>query len=190
MPHNTVPVGSSAADNVVVRTWGEPRAFDFEPKPHWDLGPALGIIDFERGTKISGARFTVLSGMGARLERALINFMLDFHVRQHGYTEVSPPHLVRRAALFGTGQLPKFEEDLFHVTGTDYYLVPTAEVPLTSIYAGEILAEEDLPMRLMAYSPCYRRESAAGSILSTRNSFQEAASEPPAARPLQSCRPN
>src|SRR5882672_6317598 len=135
LPHASVPVGTSASENVEVRRVGEPRAFDFTPQPHWDLGPALGIIDFERGTKIAGARFTVLSGAGARLSRALINFMLDLHTREHGYREMEPPFLVNTAALTGTGNLPKFEADLFKIAGDwDLYLVPTAEVPLTNLY--------------------------------------------------------
>src|SRR6478736_21557 len=160
IPHTSVPVGKSAADNVVVRTWGEARAFDFEPKAHWDLGPELGIIDFERATRISGARFSVLSGAGARLERALINFMLDLHTKGHGYLEVEPPFLVNGAALTGTGNLPKFEADLFKIAGEwDLYLVPTAEVPLTNLHRGEILDEAALPLRYTAYTPCFRSEA-------------------------------
>ena len=160
VPHNTVPVGSSAADNVVVRTWGEPRAFDFEPKPHWDLGPELGIIDFERATKISGTRFAVLMGAGAQLERALINFMLTQHTTRHGYTEVEPPFLVSSATLYGTGQLPKFEQDLFKIAGEwDLYLIPTAEVPVTNLYRGEILDGRHLPMKYTSYTPCFRSEA-------------------------------
>src|SRR5207237_4569022 len=135
LPHASVPVGKSSTDNVEVRRHGVPPTFDFEPKPHWDLGPALGIIDFERGTKLAGARFTVLSGAGARLSRALINFMLDLHTREHGYREVEPPFLVNSAALTGTGQLPKFEADLFKIGGDwDLYLAPTAEVPLRTLH--------------------------------------------------------
>jgi seryl-tRNA synthetase len=160
LPQATVPIGKSAADNLEVRRHGEPRAFDFEPQPHWDLGPALGIIDFERGTKIAGARFSVLSGAGARLERALINFMLDLHTREHGYREVEPPFLVNAAALTGTGNLPKFEADLFKIAGDwDLYLVPTAEVPLTNLHRGEILDGRDLPIRYTAYTPCFRSEA-------------------------------
>ena len=160
LPHATVPVGKSAADNVEVRKHGEPRTFDFEPKAHWDLGPELGIIDFERGTKIAGARFTVLSGDGARLSRALINFMLDLHTREHGYREVEPPFLVNAAALTGTGNLPKFEADLFKIAGDwDLYLIPTAEVPLTNLHRGEILDGRDLPIRYTAYTPCFRSEA-------------------------------
>ena len=160
LPHASVPVGSSAADNVELRRVGEPRRFDFTPQPHWDLGPALGIIDFERGTKIAGARFTVLSGAGARLSRALINFMLDLHTREHGYREIEPPFLVNSAALQGTGNLPKFEQDLFKIAGDwDLYLIPTAEVPLTNIHRGEILDGRHLPIRMTAYTPCFRSEA-------------------------------
>ncbi|MBI4484659.1 MAG: serine--tRNA ligase [Acidobacteria bacterium] len=160
LPHASVPVGQSAADNVEVRRHGQPRQFDFEPLPHWDLGPALGIIDFERGTRIAGARFTVLSGDGARMSRALINFMLDLHTREHGYREVEPPFLVNTASLVGTGNLPKFEADLFKIAGEwDLYLVPTAEVPLTNLHRGEILDGRDLPIRYTAYTPCFRSEA-------------------------------
>src|SRR3954451_15153475 len=160
LPHESVPVGASAADNLVVRTVGEPRAFDFEAQAHWDIGPALGIIDFERGTKISGARFTVLSGLGARMERALINFMLDLHTREHGYREVEPPFMGNAAALVGTGNLPKFEADLFKIAGDwDLYLIPTAEVPLTNLHRGEILDGRELPIRYTAYTPCFRSEA-------------------------------
>jgi seryl-tRNA synthetase len=160
LPHASVPVGNSADDNVEVRRHGEPRTFEFPPVPHWDLGPALGIIDFERGTKIAGARFTVLSGAGARLSRALINFMLDLHTREHGYREMEPPFLVNTAALTGTGNLPKFEADLFKIAGDwDLYLVPTAEVPLTNLHRGEILDGRELPIRYTAYTPCFRSEA-------------------------------
>ncbi len=160
LPHASVPVGTSAADNPVVRTHGEPATFDFEPQAHWDLGPALGIIDFERGTKISGARFTVLSGSGARLERALINFMLDLHTTEHGYREMEPPFMVNAASLVGTGNLPKFEADLFRIGGDwDLYLIPTAEVPLTNLHRGEILDGRDLPIKYTAYTPCFRSEA-------------------------------
>jgi seryl-tRNA synthetase len=159
LPHSSVPVGKSAADNVEVRRVGEPRAFDFTPIPHWDLGPALGILDFERGTKIAGARFSVLSGAGARLSRALINFMLDLHTRE-GYREVEPPFLANSASLQGTGQLPKFEQDLFKIAGDwDLYLIPTAEVPLTNLHRGEILDGRELPIRYTAYTPCFRSEA-------------------------------
>jgi seryl-tRNA synthetase len=160
LPHPTVPVGKSADDNREVRRHGEPRTFDFEPKAHWDLGPELGILDFERGVKIAAARFTVLLGDGARLARALINFMLDLHTREHGYREVEPPFLVNSASLTGTGNLPKFEADLFKVAGDwDLYLVPTAEVPLTNLHRGEILDGRDLPISYTAYTPCFRSEA-------------------------------
>ncbi len=160
LPHQSVPVGKSAADNVVVRTWGEPRAFDFEPKAHWDLGPQLGVIDFERATKISGSRFAVLMGAGAQLERALINFMLNLHSGEHGYTEVEPPFLVSASTLYGTGQLPKFEQDLFKIAGEwDLYLIPTAEVPVTNLYRGEIIDGRLLPLKYTAYTPCFRSEA-------------------------------
>src|SRR6185312_7841825 len=160
LPHASVPVGKTAAENVEVRRVGEPREFDFTPQPHWDLGPALGIIDFERGTKIAGARFTVLVGAGARLARALINFMLDLHTKQHGYTEVEPPFMANTATLTGTGNLPKFEPDLFKIAGDwDLYLVPTAEVPLTNMHRGEILDGRQLPIRYTAYTPCFRSEA-------------------------------
>jgi seryl-tRNA synthetase len=160
VPHTSVPVGKTAADNVVVRTWGEPRAFDFEVKAHFDLGPQLGIIDFERATKISGTRFSVLMGAGAQLERALINFMLSLHTSEHGYTEVLPPFLVSSSTLYGTGQLPKFEQDLFKIAGDwDLYLIPTAEVPVTNLYRGEILDGRLLPIKYTAYTPCFRSEA-------------------------------
>ena len=160
LPHASVPVGKSAAGNVVVRTWGEPTALDFEPKAHWDLGPQLGIIDFERATKISGSRFAILMGAGAQLERALINFMLTLHTTEHGYTEILPPFLVSSATLYGTGQLPKFETDLFKIAGEwDLYLIPTAEVPVTNLYRGEILDGRLLPLKYTAYTPCFRSEA-------------------------------
>jgi seryl-tRNA synthetase len=160
VPHASVPVGKSADDNVEVRRHGEPRRFTFDPAPHWDLGPALGILDFERGTKLAGARFTVLRGTGARLSRALINFMLDLHTREHGYLEVEPPFLANSESLRGTGQLPKFEQDLFKIGGDwDLYLVPTAEVPLTNLHRGEILDGRELPLRYTAYTPCFRSEA-------------------------------
>ena len=160
LPQASVPVGKSAADNLEVRRSGTPRVFDFPAQPHWDLGPALGIIDFERAAKITGARFSVLSGAGARLERALINFMLDLHTREHGYREIEPPFLVNAASLTGTGNLPKFEADLFKIAGEwDLYLVPTAEVPLTNLHRGEILDGRDLPIRYTAYTPCFRSEA-------------------------------
>jgi len=160
LPHSSVVVGKSSADNQEIHRWGEPRTFDFEPKPHWELGDGLGIIDFERATKMSGARFSVLSGAGARLERALISFMLDLHTREHGYTEIQPPVLVNTATLTGTGQLPKFEADLFKIAGEwDLYLIPTAEVPLTNLHRGEILDGRRLPIRYTAYTPCFRSEA-------------------------------
>jgi len=160
LPHASVPVGPGAADNVEVRRYAEPRAFDFEPLPHWELGAALGIIDFERATRVAGARFSVLLGAGARLSRALINFMLDLHTREHGYVEVEPPFLVNSAALTGTGNLPKFEADLFKIAGDwDLYLVPTAEVPLTNLHRGEIIDGRELPIRYTAYTPCFRSEA-------------------------------
>jgi seryl-tRNA synthetase len=160
LPHSSVPVGKSAADNVEVRRVDAPRAFDFAPQAHWDLGPALGVIDFERGTKIAGARFTVLIGPGARLARALINFMLDLHTREHGYTEVEPPFMANTASLTGTGNLPKFEADLFKIAGEwDLYMVPTAEVPLTNMHRGEIIDARELPIRYTAYTPCFRSEA-------------------------------
>jgi len=160
LPHASVPIGKSAADNKEIHRHGEPRVFDFDPKPHWDLGTALGIIDFERATKISGARFAVLTGAGARLSRALIAFMLDLHTREHAYTEVEPPVLVNAASLTGTGNLPKFEADLFKIAGEwDLYLIPTAEVPLTNLHRGEILDGRDLPIRYTAFTPCFRSEA-------------------------------
>jgi seryl-tRNA synthetase len=159
LPDASVPVGKDETANRVERTVGTPRAFDFEPKSHWDLGPALGILDFERGAKLTGARFTVYFGAGAMLERALINFMLDLHTREHGYTEVLPPFIVNADSLFGTGQLPKFEQDLFHLEGYPYYLIPTAEVPVTNIYRDETLDESRLPVRFTAYTPCFRSEA-------------------------------
>jgi seryl-tRNA synthetase len=160
LPHASVPTGTSSADNVEVRRVGTPRAFDFAPQAHWDLGPALGIIDFERGTKIAAARFTVLTGAAARLERALINFMLNLHTSAHGYTEVLPPFMANTASLTGTGNLPKFEADLFKIAGEwDLYLVPTAEVPLTNMHRGEILDGRALPIRYTAYTPCFRSEA-------------------------------
>ncbi len=165
LPDPSVPVGASEEDNQVVHTWGEPPAQDFEVKPHYDVGTELGILDFERATKLSGPRFVVMRGAAARLERALINFMLDLHTREHGYAEVLPPYLVKDTALFGTGQLPKFEQDLFKTLKSDpdktysLYLSPTAEVPLTNLYAGEILDGAELPLALTAYTPCFRSEA-------------------------------
>jgi seryl-tRNA synthetase len=159
LPDASVPVGASADDNPVLKTWGEPPRFAFEPKAHWDLGEALGILDFERAAKITGARFALLKGGGALMERALINFMLDLHTRRHGYTEVWPPFMTNAEALRGTGQLPKFADDLFKLEGWDYYLAPTAEVPVTNIHRQEILREEDLPLYYTAYTPCFRSEA-------------------------------
>jgi len=159
VPHESVPEGADESANRVERMVGEPRTFDFEPKAHWDLGPELGILDFERGAKIAGARFTAYFGAGARLERALINFMLELHTGQHGYTEVLPPFIVNADALVGTGQLPKFEQDLFHLEGTNYYLIPTAEVPVTNLHRQEILDEAVLPIRYAAWTPCFRSEA-------------------------------
>jgi seryl-tRNA synthetase len=160
LPHDSVPVGKSEADNQVVRTWGEPPKFDFMPQAHWDLGAALGILDFERATRMSGARFSVLLGDGARLSRALVDFMLDLHTGEHGYVEVVPPYLVNRASLEGTGQLPKFEADLFKIAGEwNLYLIPTAEVPLTNLHRGDILNGDSLPLKYTAYTPCFRSEA-------------------------------
>lgn len=154
-----VPVGPDEESNRVERVVGEPRTFDFEPEAHWDLGPRLGILDFERGARVAGARFTALFGAGARLERALSQLMLDLHTSEHGYTEVLPPFMINADSLLGTGQLPKFEADLFKVEGTPYYLVPTAEVPLTNLHRGEILEEGELPLRYTAWTPCFRSEA-------------------------------
>jgi seryl-tRNA synthetase len=159
LPHESVVFGTGSEDNPVIRTWGERRVFDFEPRPHWEIGESLNILDFARGAKITGARFTLYRGAGALLERALINFMLDLHTIEHGYTEVLPPFLANGESMTGTGQLPKFAADLFKVEGTDYYLIPTAEVPVTNIHRGEILDEEMLPLLYVAYSPCFRSEA-------------------------------
>ncbi len=159
LPHPSTPVGASESDNVQVRTWGEPRQPGFEAKPHWEIGEALGILDFERAAKITGARFVLYRGAGARLERALINFMLDLHTGDHGYLEVLPPFMVNRDSMTATGQLPKFEEDLFRLVDPDFLLIPTAEVPVTNIHRGEILKRSDLPIRYTAYTPCFRREA-------------------------------
>jgi seryl-tRNA synthetase len=160
VPHESVPRGRDESANRLERTWGEPRAFSFTPQAHWDLGPALGILDFERGVKLAGARFTVLTGAGARLSRALAAFMLDLHTREHGYTEIFAPSLTNRDSLFGTGQLPKFEDDLFR-TREGYYLIPTAEVTLTNLHRDEILPAEALPIRYTAFSSCFRSEAGA-----------------------------
>ena len=159
IPHSSVPVGHSSDDNPEIRRWGSPPAFSFQPKPHWEIGEQLQILDFNRGAKITGARFTLYRGAGALLERSLINFMLDLHTRQHGYTEVLPPFMVNRQTMTGTGQLPKFEDDLFKIEGLDYFLIPTAEVPVTNIYQNEILEEESLPLYYAAYTPCFRKEA-------------------------------
>jgi seryl-tRNA synthetase len=159
VPHESVPLGRDSEENVEVRRCGEPTRFDFEPKGHWDLGPALGILDLERAAKITGARFALYWDLGARLERALINFMLDVHTREHGYTEVLPPFMVNSQSLYGTGQLPKFKEDLFKCEGQDFWLIPTAEVPVTNIYRDETLDPGALPIRLCAYTPCFRSEA-------------------------------
>jgi seryl-tRNA synthetase len=152
-------VGQTEEENVEIRRVGKPVEFDFEPKAHWDLGPALGILDLERAAKITGSRFPLLAGVGARLERGLINFMLDTHTRNHGYREIAPPFMANSKSLFGTSQLPKFEEDLFKLRDTDYYLVPTAEVPLTNIYRDEIVDGDRLPAKFTAYTPCFRSEA-------------------------------
>mgnify|MGYP003338774436 CR=1 FL=1 len=161
LPHPSVPPGSDATSNQVVRTWGKAPTFDFEPKPHWELATNLGLLDFERSTKISGSGFLLFTGLGARIERALINFMLDFHTEKHGYTEVSPPHVIRRAALFGTGQLPKLEGDMYHIGEDDLFLNPTAEVPVTNIHREEILEAGMVPRYLTAHCASYRREAGA-----------------------------
>jgi seryl-tRNA synthetase len=159
LPHEATPVGASEDDNVEVRRWGTPREFSFEAKAHWDIGEQLDILDFERAGKLTGARFALYKGAGARLERALINFMLDLHTEQHKYVEILPPFMVNRDSMTGTGQLPKFEEDLFHVEGPDYFLIPTAEVPVTNIHRDEILGAEQLPLCYTAYTPCFRKEA-------------------------------
>ncbi len=159
IPDESVPVGKDDSENVVVRNWGEPREFDFEPLPHWEIGERLGIMDFERAARISGARFGVLKGLGARLERAITSFMLDLHTGEHGYTEIYPPYLVRRECMVGTGQLPKFEEDAYRTDPDDLFLVPTAEVPVTNLHRDEILEPGTLPLYYVAYSACFRREA-------------------------------
>ncbi|MFE9279250.1 serine--tRNA ligase [Paenibacillus glucanolyticus] len=161
IPHESVPVGASEEENVEIRRWAEPNAFDFEPKAHWELAQNLGILDFEAGAKVTGSRFTFYKGLGARLERALISFMMDLHSDKHGYEEMLPPYIVNRDSLYGTGQLPKFEEDLFKISDTDYYLIPTAEVPVTNYHREEILNIEDLPKYYVAYSSCFRSEAGA-----------------------------
>lgn len=159
IPHESVPVGEDEEDNVEVRRWGEIPEFSFEIKPHWDLGTELGILDFERASKVAGSRFVFYKGLGARLERALWNFMMDYHAEHHGYEEMLPPYLVNRNSMTGTGQLPKFSEDAFHIEAWDYYLIPTAEVPVTNYHSQEILKEEDLPQKYVAYSGCFRSEA-------------------------------
>lgn len=159
IPHESVPVGASEEDNVPVRHWGEPKPFTFEPKAHWDIASELGILDFEAAAKVTGSRFVFYKGLGSRLERALIQFMLDLHVDQHGYVEMMPPQMVNRASMTGTGQLPKFEDDAFKVQGTDYFLIPTAEVPVTNYHREEILNNEQLPIYYTAYSACFRSEA-------------------------------
>ncbi len=158
-PHASVPRGKDESDNIEMRRWGTPRTFDFTPKPHWELGEALDIMDAERGVKLSGSRFTVLKGYGARLERGLMNFMLDLHTTQHGFTEVAPPALVNTKTMTGTGQLPKFADDLYRCAEDDLWLIPTAEVPVTNLHSGETLKESDLPKYYCAYTPCFRREA-------------------------------
>lgn len=160
-PNPLVPVGKSDADNLEVRKWGEPRKFDFEPKAHWDLGTNLDILDFERAGKVTGSRFTFGKGLGARLERSIISYFLDTHTEKHGYKEILPPFLVNKDSMVGTGQLPKFEEDAFKIENSDYYLIPTAEVPVTNLYRGETLKGEDLPVKHVAYSACFRSEAGA-----------------------------
>ncbi len=159
LTQDSVPAGKSEAENVEVMRWGQQPAFDFAPRPHWELGESLGILDLQRAAKISGARFAVYWGLGARLERALASFMLDVHTREHGYLEVLPPFLVNSESLFGTGQLPKFAEDLFKTEGSDHWLIPTAEVPVTNLYRDEVLEETKLPLSLVAYTPCFRSEA-------------------------------
>lgn len=158
-PHTSVPVGSDEDDNIEVLRWGIPREFDFTPLPHWDLGESLGILDFKRGVKLSGSRFTVMAGAGARLERAIQNFMLDLHTDKHGYKEINPPFVVNSDAMTGTGQLPKFADDLYRISEDDLWMIPTAEVPLTNLHSGEILEEDQLPLCYTAYTPCFRREA-------------------------------
>ena len=159
VPNKEVPQGETDEDNVEVRTWGEPTKFNFNPKAHWDLGTDLGILDFETAAKITGSRFTLYKGLGARLERALINFFLDTNIGEQGYTEVIPPFMANKNSFLGTGQLPKFAEDMFKIEGLDYYLIPTSEVPLTNIHANQILAFDELPKNYTAYTPCFRSEA-------------------------------
>lgn len=159
IPHSSVPIGKNSEDNVVIRAYGEPRKFNFEPKPHWEIGETLDIIDFQRAGKLTGARFSILKKHGARLERAIINFMLDLHTNKHGYIEMLPPFIVNKESMTGTGQLPKFAEDLFKLENWDYYLIPTAEVPVTNYFRDEIIPEEKLPIYFTAYTPCFRAEA-------------------------------
>ncbi len=159
VPHHTVPVGKDEEDNALFRSWGEMPSFSFNPRPHWEVGEGLGILDFERASRMTGARFALYWGMGAALERAIISFMLDVHTRKHGYEEILPPVIVNSTSLMGTGQLPKFKEDLFKLEGLDYYLIPTAEVPVTNIHAGEVIDEENLPKFYTAFTPCFRSEA-------------------------------
>jgi seryl-tRNA synthetase len=159
IPHESVPVGETEDDNIEIRKWGEVPSFDFEPKPHWDVADALGIVDFERAGKVTGSRFVFYKGLGAKLERALFNFMLDLHTEEHGYEEVLPPYIVNRASMIGTGQLPKFEEDAFRIESEDFFLIPTAEVPVTNLHRDEILSGEELPINYAAFSACFRSEA-------------------------------
>jgi seryl-tRNA synthetase len=161
MPHPSVPLGRGAADNVVVRTWGKPKEFPFKPLPHWELGEKLGIIDFQQGVKLSGTRFYVLKGLGAHLQRALISLMLNVHVNEHGYKEIYPPFMVKRECMVGSGNLPKFGDNLYHDEQDDFWFIPTAEVPLTNLHRDEILSADSLPLRYVAYTPCFRREKMA-----------------------------
>ena len=161
IPHSSVPIGKDDSENVEVARWGEPREFDFEPLAHWEIGAKLGILDFEQAAKITGARFTVYRGLGARLERAVMNFMLDLHTQEHGYQEIFPPFLVNKDSMIGTGQLPKFAEDMFKCDGLDYYLIPTAEVPVTNLHRGEIIDGDQLPIYYAAYTACFRAEAGA-----------------------------
>ncbi|MDO5026537.1 MAG: serine--tRNA ligase [Tissierellia bacterium] len=159
IPNKDVPIGKDDSDNVEIRKFGQPREFDFTPKAHWDLGVDLGILDFERAAKITGARFSIFKGLGSRLERSIINFMLDVHTKEHGYEELGVPFMVNRNSMIGTGQLPKFEEDMFYLPEKDYYLIPTAEVPVTNYRGSEIMAYEELPLKYTAYTPCFRQEA-------------------------------
>jgi len=159
VPHESVPVGEDEEDNVLARTWGEATSFAYEPQPHWDIATNLGILDFEKAAKVTGSRFVFYKGLGARLERALLNFMMDLHAEEHGYEEILPPYIVNRASMTGTGQLPKFEEDAFRIADWDYFLVPTAEVPVTNYYRDDILKIEQLPQKFVAFSACFRSEA-------------------------------